>query len=208
MKKLLAVSIVLCSILLMLPILSPVGAEAQAPIVIDFDDLTDGQPVGTHYPGLTFSPEWLGIDCNVYHQCSEYPPHSSPMMIYSPGYYAPRIDFDFPISQVGGWFATDGTTVYLEGYDYSDTLVASGSVSSGWNNNAYLSISDPQCSIKYVIIYDAVSYWAMDDFEYTPCPQRGVPTLSQWGMIGMAILLGAVLIWSVRRRWVVSAGKS
>jgi hypothetical protein len=35
-----------------------------------------------------------------------------------------------------------------------------------------------------------------------------VPTLSQWGMIAMGILLAAALVWSVRRRWVVSAGKS
>ena len=37
--------------------------------------------------------------------------------------------------------------------------------------------------------------------EYAPSP---VPTLSQWGMIGMAIVLAAFLIWSVRRRWVTS----
>ena len=39
-------------------------------------------------------------------------------------------------------------------------------------------------------------------------PTTSVPTLSQWGMIGMAIVLAAALVWSVRRRWVVSAGKS
>lgn len=36
----------------------------------------------------------------------------------------------------------------------------------------------------------------------------GVPTLSQWGLIGMGILLAAFLIWTVRRRWAVSAGRS
>jgi len=39
-------------------------------------------------------------------------------------------------------------------------------------------------------------------------PTASVPTLSQWGMIGMAIVLAAFLAWSVRRRWVVSANKS
>ena len=34
-----------------------------------------------------------------------------------------------------------------------------------------------------------------------------VPTLSQWGMIGMAILFAALLIWSIRRRWLVSASR-
>jgi len=35
-----------------------------------------------------------------------------------------------------------------------------------------------------------------------------VPTISQWGMIGMGIVLAAFLVWSVRRRWVASTGKS
>jgi hypothetical protein len=39
-------------------------------------------------------------------------------------------------------------------------------------------------------------------------PASSVPTMSQWGMIGMAIVLAAALVWSVRRRWVVSADKS
>jgi uncharacterized repeat protein (TIGR01451 family) len=41
-----------------------------------------------------------------------------------------------------------------------------------------------------------------------PPPPSAVPTLSQWGMIAMGILLAAALVWSVRRRWVISAGKS
>jgi hypothetical protein len=39
-------------------------------------------------------------------------------------------------------------------------------------------------------------------------PPSPVPTLSQWGMIGMGLLLAAFLAWSVRRRWVVSGGNS
>jgi len=45
-------------------------------------------------------------------------------------------------------------------------------------------------------------------YEYVPLPPSAIPTLSQWGMIGMAIILAAALVWSVRRRWVVSACKS
>ena len=41
--------------------------------------------------------------------------------------------------------------------------------------------------------------------EYAPA---SVPTMSQWGMIGMALVLAAALIWSVRKRWVNIAGKS
>jgi len=39
-------------------------------------------------------------------------------------------------------------------------------------------------------------------------PTTKVPTVSQWGMIGMAILFAALLIWSVRRRWLVNANRS
>ena len=41
---------------------------------------------------------------------------------------------------------------------------------------------------------------------YTPKPSH-IPTLSQWGIIGMGIILGAFLAWSVRRRRVTSADK-
>lgn len=44
---------------------------------------------------------------------------------------------------------------------------------------------------------------------FPPLPvTTGVHTLSQWGMIGMAILFGAFLIWFVRRKWVINASKS
>ena len=39
-------------------------------------------------------------------------------------------------------------------------------------------------------------------------PTTSIPTMSQWGMIGMGILLAAALVWSVRRRWVPRTGKS
>jgi hypothetical protein len=41
-----------------------------------------------------------------------------------------------------------------------------------------------------------------------PPPPTAVPTLSQWGLIGMVILFAAFLIWSLRRKWIVSANKS
>ena len=39
-------------------------------------------------------------------------------------------------------------------------------------------------------------------------PPTAVPTTSQWGMIGMITLFAAFLIWSLRRRRIVSANKS
>jgi hypothetical protein len=42
-------------------------------------------------------------------------------------------------------------------------------------------------------------------YEYNTA---SVPTISQWGIIGMAIVLAAALVWSVRKRWVVRTDKS
>ena len=39
-------------------------------------------------------------------------------------------------------------------------------------------------------------------------PPTAVPTVSQWGMIGMITMFAAVLIWSIRKRWIISANKS
>jgi len=41
-----------------------------------------------------------------------------------------------------------------------------------------------------------------------PPPPTAVPTLSQWGMIGMVSLFAAFLLWSLRRRRVIGANKS
>jgi hypothetical protein len=51
-----------------------------------------------------------------------------------------------------------------------------------------------------------LSTWG--DLVLAPSATAPVPTLSQWGMIGMGILLTTFLVWSVRKRWVVSTDKS
>lgn len=42
----------------------------------------------------------------------------------------------------------------------------------------------------------------------TPSAPPPIPTMSQWGAIGMTILFGALLVWFVRRRWVANASRS
>ena len=44
--------------------------------------------------------------------------------------------------------------------------------------------------------------------ETTSTAPAAVPTLSQWGMIGMGILLAALLVWSMRKRRIISVGKN
>jgi hypothetical protein len=98
---------------------------------IDFEDLTHREYVGTHYPGLTFSSnvqclkkpdyDWIG-----------YPPHSGDCVIADTTTGIIRIDFDFIVNKVGGWFCTDDTTVELKAYDESGTLLDSTTVQSGY----------------------------------------------------------------------------
>lgn len=149
------------------------GAE---PVKIDFNDLTEQQFVGTHYTGLTFSPEWRAADHTTGgYNTAGYPPHSWPVQIWTGTYGHPepwsntgRIDFASPVSQFGGWFCADYGTVYLEAYDAGGTLVASNSLGPNYGSSSYLSVSDSQGRIKYVIIHDTSNYWSVDDLEYTP----------------------------------------
>ena len=60
-------------------------------------------------------------------------------------------------------------------------------------------------------MYDDMGTWGDLVLARTPPPTptpSPVPTISQWGMVGMAIVLAAALVWSIRRRWLVSTGKS
>jgi GH25 family lysozyme M1 (1,4-beta-N-acetylmuramidase) len=177
--KVLRITIISLLVALSLAVVLPISAtEAQAsgPITIDFNDLADQQFVGTHYPGLTFSPEWRAADhMTGKYNTAGYPPHSWPIQIWTGAYGEPepwsntgRIDFDFEVSQVGGWFCADYGTVYLEAYDAGGALVASNSLGPNYGSNSYLSVSDSQGGIKYVIIHDASNYWSVDNLEYTP----------------------------------------
>ena len=44
--------------------------------------------------------------------------------------------------------------------------------------------------------------------ETTSTAPAAVPTLSQWGMTGMGILLAALLAWSVKKRRIFSVSKN
>lgn len=208
MKKLWTVSLTLCLVLLALAVSLPVQAAAPEHVTIDFNDLSSGQQVGTHYAGLRFSPEWRTVDCTPI-DCVGWPPKSPPIFAWTVTSKSGRIDFpDAPVSQVGAWFCTGSWTVFLEAYDSADNLLTSDYVSSGYGQTAYLSVSDPECRIRYVIIHDGGLGWTLDDFDYTLCDSPsptvpgvpGVPSVSQWGAIGMGIALAGMLVWKLRRR--------
>jgi hypothetical protein len=210
MKKLSAVSLTLCLFLLALAVSLPVQAATPEHVTIDFNDLSNAQFIGTHYAGLQFSSEWRGADCRSgWYDCDGWPAHSPPIKAWTATSNTGRIDFlDAPVSQVGAWFGTSSHTISLEAYDAADNLLTSGHVSSGYGQNAYLSVSDPECRIRYVIIHDTGLGWTLDDFDYTLCasPSPAVPTvpsvpsISQYGAICLGIALVGMLVWKLRKR--------
>jgi hypothetical protein len=104
---------------------------------------------------------------------------------------------DIPLNAAGmGWISKTGITKL--GLRSSRDITATAPVVF---EHVGVHPSDPNGGIGYRPML-------IVNFEYELPPPSPVPTLSQWGMIGMAIVLAAALIWTVRRRWVVSTDKS
>jgi len=101
---------------------------------------------------------------------------------------------DIALNTVGmGWISKTGMTKFgLRSSSDITTTAPSDHVHVGVHP------SDPNGGVGYRPML-VVSY---------VYPTASVPTLSQWGMIGMAIVLAAFLVWSIRRRWLVSTDKS
>ena len=102
---------------------------------------------------------------------------------------------------------TDGVTVLPDG---------DGDDMQSNNGNAAGAVTIPTDGTYYVRVADGLLGGGDTDYRFVlhvqayspPYTPSAVPTMSQWGMIGMAIVLAAFLAWSVRRRLVISADKS
>lgn len=137
--------------------------------VIDFEDLVEGQFVGTHYPGLIFSSEWrCGDTATGKYNDSAYPPHSPTKALWTGlTHNAGTIWFDTPVRFVEGWFsALHG--VFIDAYDTNGNLLKWG-YTQAYGSSAPIQISVPLSSnpIKYVVVHDSADYWIMDDFAYS-----------------------------------------
>jgi hypothetical protein len=116
----------------------------------------------------------------------------------------------------GGVFNTSGFS--MSGYNDIQLNAAgmgwiskTGMTKFGLRSSLDIDIDDPTGYENVAVISsefvegEAYSPRLVVTYGYTT---TSVPTMSQWGMIGMAIVLAAFLAWSVRRRLVVSANKS
>jgi hypothetical protein len=101
---------------------------------------------------------------------------------------------DIHLNAIGmGWISKTGITKF--GLRSSRDIYANAP--SG-GEEILVSSNDRGVGYRPILV---VTYYELP----SPSP---VPTLSQWGMIGLAMVLAAFLVWSVRRRWVTSTDKS
>jgi hypothetical protein len=111
------------------------GRFAQADtIVIDFDGLSDGTPVTTQYPGVSFSNATVAT-AEISLDEFEFPPHSGTNVVFDNG--GPMtIDFTIPVLSFGGYF-TYSEPLTLSALDGSSSPLPS--VFSAFSNNEAIS---------------------------------------------------------------------
>jgi hypothetical protein len=114
-------------------LLVPISAAA-APMVIDFDSLTDSEVVTNQFAGLTFSSAvalTAGISLNEF----EFPPRSGSNVVFDDS--GPlSIVFATPALRVGGYF-TYASALTLEAFDAGHASL--GLVSAAFDSNLGLS---------------------------------------------------------------------
>lgn len=136
--------------------------------ILTFEDLVEGQYVGTHYPGLTFSSAWRCADTATgRYNTAGYPPHSGTKAVWT-GFTENwgTITFDEPVRYAEAWFSA-AYGVIMEGYDSSGRLVASGSLGRVYGYSAPIRLeSTTRRPIKTLRIHDYANYWTMDDLSY------------------------------------------
>lgn len=146
---------------------NPIWVRLTLP-TLTFEDLAEEQYVGTHYPGLVFSPSWRCADhATGWYNTADYPPHSGTKVVWT-GTATNRgtIVFDNPVSFVKAWFSA-GYGVAMEGYNSAGKLVVSGSLGQVLGESAPIELGPTSKPvIKEVRVHDATNYWCMDDLSY------------------------------------------
>ena len=109
-------------------------SSTAAPIVIDFETLTDSEIITTQFPGLTFT-NGIALSAGISLNEFEFPPYSG-FNVASDDLGPLQIDFASPVDLVGGYF-TYLESITLQAFNPGNTLL--GSVSSAFSSNLALS---------------------------------------------------------------------
>lgn len=170
-------------------------ASAITTVTIDFEDLDNYDYIGTHYPGVTFSPEARilskGGNLNYYY----YPPHSGLNVFYNRDNANTRIKFDHYVSRVCVWY-TSPYEGNIDAYDGEGTLIASTHGGPNLQSTDYLEVRGS--NIAYVIVHDRGNFIAYDDLEYDTADVHA-PEFASIAIPAVAVL-GLFLFFNHRKR--------
>jgi hypothetical protein len=176
--------------LLLLP--TPLFAD---PITINFESHGDLDSVTTQHPGLTFTNAvalTAGVSLNEF----DFPPHSGSNVVFDAGGVM-RIDFNEPVSNVGGYF-TYAAPLLLQASDAAGNLLGSisslfvsNTVGSGGSSNEFIALAFS--NIASVTFSGDVlgGSFVLDDLTYTPggaappVPEPGTLILMLTGGLGL-----------------------
>lgn len=159
-------------------------ASAGKVTTIDFENLPQGEIVGTHYPGVSFSdPARIDTFTGYF---PDYPPHSGGKYLDPFNYIPCTVSFTEPVSRVGFWH-TSAYTPYIEAYGSDGKLIkkVEGTVNLGTSN--YLEVTGQH--IAYVVIYCGI----VDDFQYETEDTQSTPDTSIPEFPNIALPVAAML---------------
>jgi hypothetical protein len=118
---------------------------------------------------------------------------------------------DIPLNAAGvGWISKTGMTQFglRSSRDIAATAPSTGEWVAVYSHEQGVGYR-PQLNVSYDTAPPTLTRTPTPTITPIPPPTpTDVPTLSQWGMIGMGILLAAFLVWSIRRRLVVRTDKN
>ena len=167
-------------ILVLLVLLVAVPA-IPAPVVLDFESLSDLESVTNQFPGLTFT-ETIALEAGISLNEFEFPPVSGNLVV-SDDFGPIEIFFGTPVISFGGFF-TYLVPLTLFAFDGTDTLVAtefslfstnlalSGDVGS--SPNEFLSVFHGAGISRVLIEGDPFgASFTLDDATYEVIPEPG-----------------------------------
>lgn len=186
---------------------------------ITFEGVGNLNPVGTQ-SGVVFASAWVGaVDSDAGgtgNFANEPSPDTAPSWDGTPTQVQTRITLPNAVNQVSFYYClntNEASSVAVYYYDQSDTLLGTKSMDvcgadlcgnncTGDPNGDFCSwtkLTANYTAIKYVEFQVAgVGSWGIDNFEFGT--SASIPTLSEWGMIVLSILLLGSTLWVMRRK--------
>lgn len=182
-----------------LSILALPSRAFSAPITIDFETLSDFDPVTTQFTGVTFSDATVLTAGSSLNEL-EFPPHSGTNVVFDE--VGPiSISFVSPVSAVGGYF-THSLPLLFRAFGIGNNLLGSLSSPSssnllvsgdvGSSPNEFLQFAFGGISRVTVAGDPAGGSFVMDDFTYTTAAN---PTpVPEPATLGLLLIGGAVIV--------------